>query len=210
MSTATKVILILVVVGVLICGGAVTALIIGGAKLFEWAAEKVQDELARDREWQAFGVTWRPPPADAPRDTLFPPRIGDFVLVPEDGQAAPPPFDIPRAAQHGAYQANGQAIDVYAFRASNLEREAIYRRAIDSLKGGNGINIHVQLNQRLRYKSAQLGEQGAFWGNGQWLFLARSPQVDDLEPFLRSYLEAIADKPEKNGASRPSAPKEKS
>src|SRR5262249_42602336 len=103
MSTATKVILILVVAGVLICGGAVAALIIGGAKLFEWAAEKVQDEMARDRDWLAFGVTWRAPAADAPRDKMFPARVGIYTLAPGEDGAPAPPFNIALAVQHGSY-----------------------------------------------------------------------------------------------------------
>src|SRR5262249_4197788 len=205
MSTATKVVIILVVAGVLICGGAVTALIIGGYKFFEWAVDKVQDELARDRDWQAFGITWRSPPANAPREKLFPARVGDYKLAPEEDRAVAPPFNIKLAGQHALYLANGQTIEVFAWRASNQEREAVYRDVIETLKHGSGMNMHVQLNQRLRYNSSQLDENGAFWGNGQWLFLARSAKIDDLEPFLRSYLEAIADKPEFNKPTQSTA-----
>jgi hypothetical protein len=206
MSGTAKVVLVVVIGGVLVCGGLVTALIIGGAKLFDWAKGKLEEEMARDREWGAFATTWNPPPADANLARLFPATIKGFKLNSSDDQAAIPSLNIALAGSHGVYQSNGQTIEVFAWRVNNLEREAIYKRVIDNVRHGSGVNSHFQINARLRYSSTRLGEQGAFWGDGQWLFLARSPTNDDPEAFLLTYADAINGKFASKVADKPSSP----
>ncbi len=204
MSTVAKVFLILAIVGVLLCGGVIAALVIGIPKLIDWGKEKLEEEMARDREWQAFAVMWKPPPLDAPAEKLFPAKVGEFTRISHDEQAAIPALNIALAGHHGVYSADNQTFDVYAWRASDLEREAIYKRVIEILKHSQGFTSHTQLNARLRYSSTDLGEHGASWGNGQWLFFARSLNMDDLEPVLRSYLETLSEKPALPGARKPS------
>jgi hypothetical protein len=201
MSNTAKVLLIVVIVVLLVCGGLVTLLVVGGNKLMNWA----MSEMAEEQEWQNFAGTWRAPSVDTPAEKLFPKIIGEFALAAQDEQAGIPALNVALAGRHGVYQSNNQTVEVYAWRASTLEREAIYKRVTDSIKGGGGVHSLLQINARLRYSSTQLGEQGVFWGDGQWLFLARSTSKEDLEPFLRSYLQSISDKAPSADATKPAA-----
>jgi hypothetical protein len=218
MSGTGKVLLTVVVLALLVCGGLVAALVIGIPKLIDWGKEKLEAEMARDRQWQAFAATWRAPPANIDLSQLFPQKVKEFSLEAQDDHADAPLADdggaeavhlkIVLAGRHAKYRDNNRTIDVFVWRATNAERETVYRQVIDMLKRSGGLTIHFHINQWLRYSRSTPVDHGYFWGNSQWLFLARSSDVeDDLEAFLRSYLAGIAGPAEQRPATTPTAPR---
>jgi hypothetical protein len=189
-SSVAKVILILVLVGFLFCGGIVALVWYGG----NWAINKFKDEVARSNEWTSFGVLWRGPPADADAARLFPAQVAGFALSGNDRVAGIPELGINLAGRRAIYQRDKTTIEVYVWRATAPERDAAYKSVASAVEARGGLRGHVQVNARLKYSASNPADGGVFWGDGQWLFLARTTSDEDMDKFLRSYLEAIAEK----------------
>lgn len=200
-STVVKVLVGCVVVVVLLCGGGVALV----ALVFPNALNWVKAEISKAQEWEAFAQNWKAPPADANADRLLPMKIADFQRQAVD-RAAAPEVGIQQAVDHATYQSGQETVEVFALRATKADYQAAFQAATQALQGvssQSNFRVETQSNARLTYTKGR--EKGILYWSQGWLFLVRTNGQTDLETFLRSYLEAIADTG--NGPDQPPGPK---
>jgi hypothetical protein len=155
----------------------------------------VGGEVDRQIEWTSLAARWKAPPADAAAEDLFPKRFGEF----ERGDIALddvlPQHNIGTKGRKAVYRSRAGAVELYALRATSLEREVLFKRLLDSVnKRGNGMRIvqGTADSYRLRYTLGPPDEKGFLWWNQDWLFVALSREAVDVEEFLRTYLDVIS------------------
>jgi hypothetical protein len=159
-------------------------------------------EFARPYQWEEVARFWRPPPADAGSQLLFGKRVGRYELIEHDDQAHVPELRIELPGYRAVYRAgSSQEINLFVYRATRLEKEAVYRRAYDVLAPEDedaprsffitgsveGSFLAYQVNSR-----KDLMPYGIFWWDQNWLFFARSRNVENLEVFLKEYLAVLS------------------
>jgi hypothetical protein len=205
------------------CGGAVVAtvlLVCGGLaagvywlveKGFPHVADQFKQALEDQRGWDEVARFWRPPPADAGPDRLFPARVGEFSLAGKDTQAALDELNLPAAPHHALYRSGNEQIDVYVRRATRLEKEALFRRALDKVNppkdkpgaaappGGPGdgqVHYHMVTGSpdspRISYDLSPPHRHGMLWWDRDWLFVVRTGGGKSPGDFLKQYLAAIS------------------
>ena len=144
-------------------------------------------------------TVWKPQPADAGPDRLFPAAVAGARLDHHDTEVDLHDLGIDIAGQHAVYGQGATAVEVFAFRVTALEKEALYKRAIEGRKAGEqpppgqvnigGQNyrvVHGTAQDRLLwYQMSPPDQKGVLWWNKGWLFVARSTTGEDPEPFLR-------------------------
>jgi hypothetical protein len=161
----------------------------------------VSEETKRQNDWAEVARLWKPPPADAGPDRLFADAAAGVRLERRDSEIDLRDLGIDIAGNHAVYGQGATAVDIYAFRVTALEKEALYKRVIDGTKGGpprpgqTSINagnyrvVHGTPQERLLwYHMSPPDQKGVLWWNKGWLFVARSTTGADPEPFLRQYL----------------------
>ena len=169
---------------------------VGGGKLVNWAIESGKAQFQREQQWWSMTSVWQAPPADAPRDHLLPPQVNRYTRQSVDTNASLAKLNIDLAGQHAVYRSESQTQEVYVWRASELEKEAIFSRIDDQIRGGDDETGPSQLsmsygsppNQQYRWAfdlPDSVNEVAIFWG-GDWLFLVQSS--DDPDGFLRTLL----------------------
>jgi serine/threonine protein kinase len=192
---------------------ALTIVVCGGlAYLTISKLSQVSDMLDRLKDqgggWDHLERVWLPPPADSPRELLFPPRMDEYQLQEVDDQADRPALDIRQKGQHGHYQANEHRLDLYVYRLNELEKEAQYLHVINALEKQRGkgdtrrsLVAGSPLSSRLTYHlgdrakgNATPRPRGVLWWNRGWLFMLQTEEAVDPEPLLLKYLERF--KPE--------------
>jgi predicted Ser/Thr protein kinase len=148
------------------------------------------------RQWIELRRSWRPPPAGATPGQLFPPAVGEHRLREHDRQADCPELNLHHPGWRALYAGPGE-VEVFAYRVSDLEREAILRRVEDALRlRRTGYRAVKGGPERpfLGYAAGGRGPRayGIFWGDDGWLFHVRS-QKQEPGAFLRDYLATIAE-----------------
>jgi serine/threonine protein kinase len=164
----------------------------------------VTEETKRQNEWAEVARVWKPLPADAGPDRLFPKAVAGVPLDHHDTEVDLSDLGIDIAGKHAVYGQGATAVEIFAFRATALEKEALYKRAIEGPKAGEmappgQVNISGQ-NFRVLHGTAQdkliwyhmspPDQKGVLWWDQGWLFVARSTNGGDPEPFLRQFLTA--------------------
>jgi tRNA A-37 threonylcarbamoyl transferase component Bud32 len=87
--------------------------------------------------WDQLNKDFSPPPADAGDDRLFPNQLGNFQRRSVDAQAAIPALDLEIKGRHAVYAFVGGELHLYACHpVSKLEKEALFRRALDVVAKG--------------------------------------------------------------------------
>lgn len=162
----------------------------------------VSAETKRQNDWAEVARVWKPPPADAGPDRLFPEAVAGLRLDHHDTEVDLRELGTDIAGKHAVYGEGATAVEVFVFRVTALKKEAVYQRAIEGPKAGetpppgqasiSGQNYRVlhgrSQDQLLWYHMSPPDQKGALWWNQGWLFVARSTTGGDPEPFLRQYL----------------------
>jgi hypothetical protein len=168
--------------------------------------DAVTEETKRQNEWAGVARVWKPPPAEAGPDRLFPESVAGVRLDRHDTEVDLRDLGIDIAGKHALYGQGAAAVDIFVFRVNALEKEALYKRVIEAPKPGepsppgqlnfrrsNYRAVHgTSQDQLLWYHVSPPDQMGACWWDRGWLFVARSMTGDDPEPFLRKYLTALS------------------
>jgi hypothetical protein len=172
----------------------------------------VSEENKRQNDWAEVARVWKPPPADAGPDRLFPEAVAGVRLDHHDTEVDLQYLGIDIAGHHAVYGQGSTAVEVFVFRVTALEKEALYKRALEGPKAGEApppgqvstrrqnyrVTHGTSQDPLLWYRMSPPDEIGVLWWDKGWLFVARSTSGDDPEPFLRQYLTASSgDEPEK-------------
>jgi hypothetical protein len=169
----------------------------------------VSEETKRQNDWAEVARVWKPPPADAGPDHLFPEDVAGERLNHHDTEVDLHYLGIDIAGQHAVYGKGETAVEVFAFRVTALEKEALYKRALEGPKAGETpapaqvstrrqnyrVTHGTPQEQLLWYRMSPPDEKGVLWWDKGWLFVARSTSGDDPEPFLREYVTALGGEP---------------
>ena len=116
------------------CGSAILVVLIVGIaavllapKMFEWGKQ----QIALEQDRKELADSWQPPAEDASLEHFFPARVANYELGSRDEDAAIPEFNFDLDGRHVTYQSSDGRIDVFVFRATELEKEALFRRVGD-------------------------------------------------------------------------------
>ncbi len=170
------------------------AVIIGTAAVkltptvIEWGKRQIENEQER----RELADSWEPPGEEASPDNFFPDRVADYTLDSKDDKAAIPEFHFDLSGMHAIYQSNGSRIDVYVYRTTELEKEALFgrvNRAYEKQQGG--VKVKTQMGYRMYYWSSQ-HHQNHFWWMKGWLLVFRSDDSEDREPFVKRFLQVAS------------------
>ena len=179
-------------------------------------------EMKKQDQWDEVARFWRPPPADAGPELLFPAGINEYQLIKHDTKADITNLNIQARGRRAIYKAPWGEIELFVYPATKLEKEALLRRAYerllpneDSKSDGRSGNSTREGYHKIRgsvegiFLSYEVGpgltpnQYGVFWWDKDWLFLARSSVVRDPGAFLKDYLATLS------GAAAPQKEKRK-
>jgi predicted Ser/Thr protein kinase len=168
-----------------------------------------EEQKQEQQQWEGLARSWQPPPKDIDPARLFPSAVGAFRLE-ETGEQATIP-DLPTVPLHGrraVYRGPAGAVELFAYRASKIEKEMVFRKQQEELLRQGGIPNLVPggLNFRgtpegtyLVYergpKSGAPEQYGLFWWDRDWLFLARGSDAKAPSALLRDYLATFGTRP---------------
>jgi predicted Ser/Thr protein kinase len=176
----------------------------------EQRQEQDRQRRERDKEQQELeklARTWRPPPAGVAVARLFPARVGDYRLEGHDTKADIPALGLKAPGRRAAYQGPAGAMELFAYRAKELQKEAIFHRALEAVtrRGVPGLGpgspsvvgsaLGMYLSFDLGSGAAGTGQFGTFWWHRDWLFLARGGSPKEPGPFLKAYLTKVGRRP---------------
>jgi len=186
------------VLGLLACGGLV-AMLIPAIRDF---GETITQAIEAEQQHDAFADNWRPPPDEADPQTLFPEKVGEYRRTGHDANAAVAAFGIDVAGHHATYKSGPHEIEVYVYRATRLEKEALYQRVSDAIENGD-YNWRTSFGgpqaDRYTFTVSPPSQMGSLWWSQDWLFFFHVMGEEDPQPFLDVYLRDIQ-RPEGNGA----------
>jgi serine/threonine protein kinase len=187
----------------LFCGGPILLLMLLAPKAsekikggFSW----VEGEITRQSEWNSLAMRWRPPPADVDPQELFPTRLGEYERGTIGIGVPLSEHNIDSQGRKATYRSRGGEIELYALRASSLEREAIFKHLLDSIEKRQNAHRMVQGtadSYRVIFSLGPPDEKGVLWWNQGWLFVAFTRDALDVEALLRTYLDRISHEPKK-------------
>lgn len=183
---------------VLLCGGVLIYFSGRGIQAFRQGFDQARQD-------EAFAQQWRAPAADAPPATFAPESVAGYELATTDENAAFPALGIEHAGTHSVYEQGDDTIDVAVYRMNETERSATYDEVIRRIDDDErfAFNSHWRTTRSLRFRVDPPALHGVFWHADGWLVFVRSQTIDDLEPFLRAYLEAV-DAAESDAPEEPS------
>ncbi|MFT5301834.1 MAG: hypothetical protein ACI87E_002879 [Mariniblastus sp.] len=177
------------------CGGVMLLVLIAGIavvslapKMFEWGKQ----QIALEQERKELADSWQPPAEDASLENFFPAEVANYKLASQDEDAAIPDFDFDLDGRHATYQSSDGQIDVFVFRATELEKEALFRRVSDVYEEQNGgLKMKTEMGYRFYYSSSQ-HHQNHFWWTKGWLMVFRTNDSEDREPFVKKFLQTTS------------------
>lgn len=182
---------------IVLCAGLGYWLFQKGVQLAEQVGEAIEEGFEEQTQRLQFAAEWKPPAEDAASEDLFPQSVLDFTLTADDRQAAVDEFDIDLAGHRADYDSGSAGVEVFAYRATSLEKEAIFTRVGEALDGGGfsskwHVNFDLGHHARFDYSVSPPSQSGVLWWAGDWLFLFRATDTEmPLEPFIQAYLSAI-------------------
>ena len=177
------------------CGGIIVIVVIVGIaavslapKMFEWGKQQV----ALEQERQQLADSWQPPAEDASLEDFFPAKVANYNLDSRDENAAIPEFQFDLDGRHAVYQSDDSRIDVFVYHATELEKEALFRRVDDVYEEQEGgFKLKTEMGYRLYYSSSQ-HHQNHFWWMKGWLLVFRTDDSEDREPFVKKFLQTTS------------------
>jgi serine/threonine protein kinase len=164
---------------------------------------KEQDRLRAERNQEKRQLenaarSWRPPPADAAVARLFPKNVTGYHLAESDDKANVADLDLTQPGRRALYRGNqadaaDDSVEVFAYRATKLEKEALLMKAIGKVTPGlTGLSMpglaglpSVLGSADSNYLSYDFGSQktgaaqyGTFvWQDGWLILAARRPRI---------------------------------
>jgi hypothetical protein len=185
------------------CGGPILLLMFLAPK----AGEKIKEgwqwvggEMTRQIEWNNLAMRWKAPPPDADPQELFPDRLGEYARGDLDTGIPLAEYNLDSKGRKATYRCREGEVEVYALRASSLERKAIFKRLLDGIEKRPNTRRIMQGtadSDRLVFSISPPDERGVLWWNQGWLFIAFSRDAVDVEALLRTYLDRISREPKK-------------
>jgi len=177
------------------CGGVIVLVVIMGIaavslapKMFEWGKQ----QIALEQERKELADSWQPPAQDASLEHFFPAKVANYELDSQDEDATIPEFNFDLEGRHATYKSNDSRIEVFVYRATELEKEALFRRVDDVYEGQEGgIKMKIEMGYRLYYSSSQ-HHQNHFWWMKGWLLVFRTDDSEDREPFVKKFLQTTS------------------
>jgi hypothetical protein len=174
--------------------------------------EAFKGELDKQKGWDEVARFWKPPAADAGPDRLFPRRFEGSERISNDTQADIPELDIHASGHRATYQSPPGKMELCVYRASNREREAIYRRALERINpprdekvgvgpgrtpGGQGQPALRYVfgsaeSPRILYRLGVSDKNGLLWWDREWLFVVRTEGGGDAAEWFKKYLLALS------------------
>lgn len=167
----------------------------------------VRNAVVEETRRTAFASLWRPPADDVTAEELFPASVAGFQLAGHDEQAEVARFQIDVEGRHAVYRSSKVDVEVYVYRASSLEKEAIYRRVLRSLgalrdqddpfadKPKNPYDFQSSIGtpttERLRFTARPPFHRGRLWWSQDWLFFFLTKKEIELDTFQQKYLRAV-------------------
>jgi hypothetical protein len=168
------------------------------------------DRKREQQQLERIARAWQPPPEDAGRDRLFPAAVGGFERVESDDRADVADLNLTHAGRRAVYRGEAGTVELFAYRATRLEKEALLDHAQKALlrrgvvagmpgfvPGGadlRGSPDGAYMSYDLGSAAGGAGRCGTFWWHRDWLFLARGSDPDLPGLFLQGYL-ALVGKP---------------
>jgi hypothetical protein len=192
--------IVLVLAGGLLVGGVYYAAKTFTPDISGW----VKKEMAQHHQWDDIAGFWRAPPADISAEQLFPEQVNGYQLQSHDDKADIAEFGLKKAGRRAVYRSGVGDIELFVWRATELEKEMMLTKVEKVTKPGeDGKSSHGAASFRGsaegRYITYRLGgafgeplNAGTFWWDKDWLFLARSTQVDDPGGLLKEYLKIVS------------------
>ena len=161
----------------------ITMAVVLAIPMFRATKGVIQAEMER----AAWVRDWTPPEAGLDASVLSPEAVAGFGLVSTDVDAEISEFGIDLAGIHAEYQSTLGSVHVYVYQASFSEKETIFERVGDAPRGG-GSSTLTKMPYRCYLKRSEMGQDHLYWANG-WLFVFRSVDEEDREPFVKAYFE---------------------
>lgn len=189
------------------------AAIVGG--VIAWRAPKFlaffAEIAAQEQERQALATQWTLPADDAPTDALFPPTLDGYRREAADDQAAIPELKIDLPGKHAVYRNDASRVDVYLYRVTPLEKEALFTRVEEASQQGASARTWTKVDlgddyARIYLWSNRLG-QNHLWSTRGRLVVFRTADEEDREPVVRAFFKANATPPPPQaGEPKPAPP----
>lgn len=177
--------------------------------------EAITQDYAYLPNWDDTARLWRAPPAEEMPPDFSQLKLPSATLVSQDDAAAIADLHVELPGKHAVYREfGGDQLDVYLYRATPLEREAVYRRVLsvidppDRKQGGSdfaddgdpltyphypsrskrGDYNTIYLDWRYRWASLNPGDAAVFWYDEGWLFAVRTHSKADPRKLLSELL----------------------
>ena len=169
---------------------------------------QISSAIKEETEREANALSWPPPGDNATAEELFPESLAGFLRGSHDEVAKVDRFNIELKGRRAVYSSPQAKIEVFVYRASSLEKEAIYRRVLTSIGAGededdffdddsdDSYNMRMSSgdsgSKRLRFTVRPPFHKGQLWWSKEWLFFFLTESDIDLDAFQQSYLSEVA------------------
>ena len=180
------------------CGGLAVLLVLAlcgvGAYFLPSAITGVQGMIAEEAKRIAFAQAWQPPADNVPANELFPDTVSEYKVVNRDPDPIASKFGIDLPGQHGKYSSSGAELDVFVFRTSQLEKEALFNRieeATDDASYNSRTRFTTMNGDQLRFSVRPPPTDGLLWWSKGWLFVFFTKNGHEPESFQQAYLKQI-------------------
>lgn len=168
-------------IGVFLIGGIVAAIFV--PKILEWGKGQLEAETQRKSVVNAWN-----PPENATLDGFFPKIVGGYDLTSTDELAAIQDLNFDLKGWHAIYQSGGSKIDVFVYETTELEKEEMFGRVDEVFEKHNGgFKSKTSLGYRMYYSSTAHHQNHLWWAKG-WLFVFRTTDSKDRDPFVIEFL----------------------
>ncbi len=159
-------------------------------------AQSLRAAVTSEAARQEFVARWRPP-RTLSVDGILPERLADMVSTNRVAFSRWEEAGSDLAGVRGAYVGpRGETVEVVACPTSPeteaKDKNTVVAALTAALERRPGTKFLSQVNDRWRFSSSDPTEDVELWALPGWLILFRSDQEIPL-PFIRSYLEAIAE-----------------
>lgn len=144
-------------------------------------------QLAIEAQRQALVDNWQAPADDVSPGAFFPKKVANYQLSLHDTKADIPSirFDIP--GWHACYDSADSQIEVFAYKVTDLEREALFGR-IEKLDDEEDAPSQMLVMTSFRCYLKTSTHQQHLWWMKDWLFVFQTTDSQDREPFVRAFL----------------------
>lgn len=162
-------------------------------KVLQW----LERESEKAKTIEEFASQWEPPSDHIGIEQSFPAKVGQFELSGKDKAAGIPEFNIDFAGHHATYKKDREEIEIYVYRATQLEKEALYHRVAESIQHGDYSSWKTYgspRSDRYKYSVSRPKQKGFLWWTKGWLFYFKTTEDFDLDKFVILYLDTIQEK----------------